>query len=146
MDDVEKQIKLLWEFSRQFTIHYSLLSSCFKTQNHENLSFQFGEFIWNMLNALKILQYMWSIIVWCTLRRSYHNADSINIHTFLFIWDAKRYILFFCWLWPSLMLQPEVLEQIHSIKELWLDNNSLQIIPGVSTFKSISIKNSRVSS
>lgn len=29
--------------------------------------------------------------------------------------------------------QPEVLEQIHSLKELWLDNNSLQSIPGVRT-------------
>uniref|UniRef100_A0A8C1W3I5 Leucine-rich repeat-containing protein 7 n=1 Tax=Cyprinus carpio TaxID=7962 RepID=A0A8C1W3I5_CYPCA len=27
-------------------------------------------------------------------------------------------------------LPPEVLEQIHSLKELWLDNNSLQTIPG----------------
>uniref|UniRef100_A0A3B4GD71 Leucine rich repeat containing 7 n=1 Tax=Pundamilia nyererei TaxID=303518 RepID=A0A3B4GD71_9CICH len=26
--------------------------------------------------------------------------------------------------------QPEVLEQIHNLKELWLDNNSLQTIPG----------------
>lgn len=35
-------------------------------------------------------------------------------------------------IWISLFAcQPEVLEQIHSLKELWLDNNSLQSIPGV---------------
>lgn len=27
--------------------------------------------------------------------------------------------------------QPEVLEQIQNLKELWMDNNSLQILPGV---------------
>lgn len=31
------------------------------------------------------------------------------------------------------MFQPEALEQIHNLKELWLDNNSLQSIPGVRT-------------
>lgn len=31
------------------------------------------------------------------------------------------------------VFQPEVLEQIHNLKELWLDNNSLQTIPGVNT-------------
>uniref|UniRef100_A0A8C7ISI3 Leucine rich repeat containing 7 n=1 Tax=Oncorhynchus kisutch TaxID=8019 RepID=A0A8C7ISI3_ONCKI len=30
----------------------------------------------------------------------------------------------------SLVFQPEVLEQIHNLKELWMDNNSLQKIPG----------------
>uniref|UniRef100_A0A3P8Y7W6 PDZ domain-containing protein n=1 Tax=Esox lucius TaxID=8010 RepID=A0A3P8Y7W6_ESOLU len=29
-----------------------------------------------------------------------------------------------------LVFQPEVLEQIHNLKELWMDNNSLQTIPG----------------
>ena len=29
------------------------------------------------------------------------------------------------------VIQPEVLEQIHNLKELWMDNNSLQSIPGV---------------
>uniref|UniRef100_A0A3Q0RLQ0 Leucine rich repeat containing 7 n=1 Tax=Amphilophus citrinellus TaxID=61819 RepID=A0A3Q0RLQ0_AMPCI len=34
-------------------------------------------------------------------------------------------------LWSFLFTcQPEVLEQIHNMKELWLDNNSLQTIPG----------------
>lgn len=28
-------------------------------------------------------------------------------------------------------LQPEVLEQIQNLKELWMDNNSLQTLPGV---------------
>lgn len=37
-------------------------------------------------------------------------------------------------IWISVLAsQPEVLEQIHSLKELWLDNNSLQSIPGVRT-------------
>lgn len=31
----------------------------------------------------------------------------------------------------SSFLQPEVLEQIQNLKELWMDNNSLQILPGV---------------
>lgn len=105
--DAEKQIKLLWEFSRQFTIHLlphtvSLFSSCFKPQNHENVSFQFGAFISNMLNALNIvLFFAKGNTVWCTLRRkmflkflSYHN-DSVNIHKLLFILNAKLYLFFF---------------------------------------------------
>lgn len=32
-----------------------------------------------------------------------------------------------------LFFKPEVLEQIHNLKELWLDNNSIQRIPGVSS-------------
>lgn len=38
-----------------------------------------------------------------------------------------------------LVFQPEVLEQIHNLKELWLDNNSLQTIPGVSTKQSFTL-------
>uniref|UniRef100_A0A8C7RUT6 Leucine-rich repeat-containing protein 7 n=2 Tax=Oncorhynchus mykiss TaxID=8022 RepID=A0A8C7RUT6_ONCMY len=34
------------------------------------------------------------------------------------------------WIGAFIQLPPEVLEQIHNLKELWMDNNSLQTIPG----------------
>uniref|UniRef100_A0AAY4EXW5 Leucine-rich repeat-containing protein 7 n=1 Tax=Denticeps clupeoides TaxID=299321 RepID=A0AAY4EXW5_9TELE len=43
--------------------------------------------------------------------------------------DCYCAVLIFCWS-LCLVFQPEVLEQIHNLKELWLDNNSLQAIPG----------------
>uniref|UniRef100_A0A8C9TLE7 Leucine-rich repeat-containing protein 7 n=1 Tax=Scleropages formosus TaxID=113540 RepID=A0A8C9TLE7_SCLFO len=45
--------------------------------------------------------------------------------TQLFLNDA-----FLEYLPTCLMFQPEVLEQLHNLKELWMDNNSLQTVPG----------------
>lgn len=36
-------------------------------------------------------------------------------------------ILFILFIFP----QPEVLDQIQNLRELWMDSNSLQIMPGV---------------
>uniref|UniRef100_A0A674D6P7 Leucine rich repeat containing 7 n=1 Tax=Salmo trutta TaxID=8032 RepID=A0A674D6P7_SALTR len=49
--------------------------------------------------------------------------------TQLFLNDLMEYPALRLWvLGPS--VYPEVLEQIHNLKELWMDNNSLQKIPG----------------
>lgn len=46
----------------------------------------------------------------------------------------KKILIYLMVLILSSFLQPEVLEQIQNLKELWMDNNSLQILPGVWTF------------
>lgn len=43
----------------------------------------------------------------------------------------KKILIYLMVLILSSFLQPEVLEQIQNLKELWMDNNSLQILPGV---------------
>uniref|UniRef100_A0AAZ3PCJ6 Leucine-rich repeat-containing protein 7 n=1 Tax=Oncorhynchus tshawytscha TaxID=74940 RepID=A0AAZ3PCJ6_ONCTS len=49
--------------------------------------------------------------------------------TQLFLNDLMEYPALRLWVLGS-SVYPEVLEQIHNLKELWMDNNSLQKIPG----------------